>query len=133
MAGLALSAQDSFPSITCSDIKKSVHFYGEGLGFEIAHKMDAPDGSLMFASMKAGTATIGIGQDDFKLGNDRKKGVGLRIWLVTNQDIKAIAARAMAAGLKLDEGPAPLPWGPMAFAVTDPDGFKLTICAPMDM
>ena len=131
MAGLALSAQDSFPSISCSDIKKSLHFYGDGLGFEIGHKMDDENGAIMFASMKAGSATIGIGQDDFKLGKDRKKGVGLRIWLITDQDIGAIAARAAAAGLKIDEGPAALPWGPMAFAVTDPDGFKLTICAPM--
>lgn len=132
MAGLALSAQDAFPSLTCNDINKSIHFYGAGLGFEIAHKMEE-GGVIQFVSMKAGTATIGLGQDDFKMGKDRKKGVGLRTWLITNQDIAAIAARATAAGIKLDEGPAPLPWGPVAFAVTDPDGFKLTICAPMDM
>ncbi len=131
MAGLALNAQDSFVGISCDDIQKSIHFYGEGLGFEIAHKMEE-DGKIQFVAMKAGGATVGLGQDDFKLGKGRKKGVGMRIWLNTTQDIPAIAARATAAGLKLDDGPAPLPWGPMAFAITDPDGFKLTITAPMN-
>jgi len=55
------------------------------------------------------------------------EGLGLRLWLNTTQDITALAGRATAAGLKLDEGPKALPWGPMAFAVTDPDGFKLTV------
>lgn len=130
MAGIALSAQDSFVSISCNDIQKSIHFYGDGLGFEIVHKMEE-EGKIQFVAMKAGNAMVGLGQDDFALGKDRKKGIGMRIWLNTTQDIPAIAARATAAGLKLDDGPAPLPWGPMAFAVTDPDGFKLTISTPM--
>jgi uncharacterized glyoxalase superfamily protein PhnB len=70
---------------------------------------------------------IGLGQDDFAKGKDRQKGIGLRVWLNTTQDIASLADRATAAGLVLDEGPKPLPWGPMAFALTDPDGFKLTV------
>ncbi len=130
MPGPALHCQDSMLSLTCSDIQKSIKFYTDGLGFEIVHKME-DGGKIQFVALKAGGAQIGLGQDDFAKGKDRTKGVGVRVWLNTTQDITALAGRATAAGLKLDEGPAPLPWGPMAFAVTDPDGFKLTVSTPM--
>ena len=117
-------------SLTCNDIQKSIKFYTEGLGFEIVHKMEN-EGKIQFVAMKAGGAHIGLGQDDFAKGKNRSKGIGLRLWLNTTQDITALAGRATAAGLKLDEGPKALPWGPMAFAVTDPDGFKLTVSSPM--
>lgn len=131
MTGLALNAQDGNIALTCSDLQKSIHFYTDGLGFEIVHKMDR-DGKLQYVAMRAGNAQIGLGQDDFAKGKDRKKGVGLRIWLNTTQDVTAIAARATAAGIALDAPPAKLPWGPMAFAVTDPDGFMLSISNPMN-
>jgi lactoylglutathione lyase len=130
MTGTALNAQDSNVALTCNDIQKSIHFYTNGLGFEIVHKMDR-DGKLQYVAMRAGNAQIGLGQDDFARGKERKKGVGLRIWINTTQDVTAIAARAKAAGIKLDAEPANLPWGPMAFALTDPDGFLLTITNPM--
>jgi len=130
MAGPALTAQTSAVNITANDIHASIRFYTEGLGFEIVDSMDR-DGKLQYVSMHAGSAHVGVGQDDFAKGKDRTKGVGLRIYVTTAQDITALAGRATAAGLKLDEGPKPLPWGPMAFAVTDPDGFKITIANPM--
>jgi uncharacterized glyoxalase superfamily protein PhnB len=130
MPGTALNARDANISLTCNDVQKSIHFYTNGLGFEIVHKME-DEGKIQYVALKAGNSQIGLGQDDFKKGKDRKKGVGLRIWLNTTQDVTAIAARATAAGIKLDAEPAKLPWGPMAFAVTDPDGFLLTISNPM--
>ncbi len=33
-------------------------------------------------------------------------------------------------GFMLNAGPAKLQWGKMAFAVTDPDGYKLTVTEP---
>ncbi len=126
----ALNASELSPNLTVNDIQKSIKFYTEGLGMEIVHKME-DGGKLQYVVMRGGTATIGVGQDDFAKGKDRKKGVGLRLWITTSQDISALAARATAAGIKLDEGPKALPWGPMAFAATDPDGFKVTVCAPM--
>ncbi len=45
----------------------------------------------------------------------------------TDEDVDQLAAAAQAAGLTLDQGPSTTPWGSRTFAVTDPDGFKLTI------
>ena len=39
-------------------------------------------------------------------------------------------ARVKKAGLTLEGEPKPMPWGPMGFAVTDPDGFRITVANP---
>ena len=129
MTTIALNATAIFPSITASDLTKSLHFYVDGLGFEVVDRHEE-NGVLRFAMLKAGTVMLGVGQDDFAKGRDRVKGVGLRTWIQTDQDLAALAARAKAAGLKLDADPAPLEWGPMAFALVDPDGFMVTISNP---
>lgn len=128
MPDAMLDATSSFPSLTVRDLTKSLHFYVDGLGFDVVERNEV-DGVLRFAMLKSGTVMVGIGQDDFAKGRDRVKGTGLRLWLMTKQDLSALATRAKAAGLKLDADPAPLPWGPMAFALVDPDGFAITICS----
>ena len=126
MATAMINAKSSFSSLTVNDLTKSLHFYVDGLGFEIADRNEV-DGVLRFAMLKSGNVMLGIGQDDFAKGRDRVKGVGARLWIQTGEDLVALAARARAAGLTLDGDPAPLPWGPMAFGLADPDGFLLTI------
>jgi lactoylglutathione lyase len=126
MSAAPLKALSLAPAITTSDLKKSMHFYIDGLGFEIIDKNEA-DGVIRFVMLQAGEARVGLGQDDFAKGKDRAKGVGQRLWIRTTQDLVELANRAKAAGIKLDSEPAKLPWGPLAFALTDPDGFMITI------
>jgi uncharacterized glyoxalase superfamily protein PhnB len=130
MSDIALQAESMANNITASDLQRSIKFYTEGLGFEIVQRYEA-EGALRYVAMKAGNAHIGLGMDDFKKGRDRVKGVGLRISITTPQDINALAERARKAGITIDQGPGPLPWGPMGFSVTDPDGFGLSIANPM--
>ena len=127
MSIATLNATSSFPSITVSDLTKSLHFYVDGLGFEVVERNEV-EGVLRFAMLKSGGSMVGLGQDDFAKGRDRVKGTGLRLWFMTKQDLPTLATRAKAAGLKLDGDPAPLPWGPTAFGLVDPDGFAITIC-----
>ena len=114
--------------ITASDMKKSLHFYRDGLGFEMMRNREE-GGEIVFAALKAGSAELSIGRDDFKKGRDRVKGVGVRVWLRTKQDIVALANRVKAAGISLAGEPAPLAWGPMAFQLVDPDGVQITVVA----
>jgi catechol 2,3-dioxygenase-like lactoylglutathione lyase family enzyme len=130
MSSTALQAQGFAANITASDLPRSIKFYTEGLGFEIVQRYEA-EGVLRYVAMKAGSAEVGLGTDDFAKGRDRVKGTGLRISITTGQDIHALAERAKNAGITLDDGPAPLAWGPLGFSLTDPDGFKLTIANPM--
>ena len=124
-----LQAKGLVPSVTANDMKKSVRFYTEGLGFGIQEEWKE-EGVLKGVMLEAGKAMIGISQDDFSKGRDRVKGVGTRFHLETDQDIEALARQVKEAGFSLDSEPGPLPWGPVGFSVTDPDGFKLTISKP---
>jgi predicted enzyme related to lactoylglutathione lyase len=77
--------------------------------------------------LKAGVCSLGLSQDDWAKGRDRKKGQGTRIWCQTVQDIDALARRIKAAGGRLTEGPVTQPWGARSLSVDDPDGFHITI------
>ncbi|MDQ6888323.1 MAG: VOC family protein [Gemmatimonadota bacterium] len=129
MAKEELKARGLMPSVTAGDLERSLRFYTEGLGFAVAEKFEE-GGKVNGVMLKAGGAMIGLSQDDFAKGRDRVKGVGIRLYFETEQDVGAIARRAKTAGIALDTEPGPLPWGPMGFSVTDPDGFKLTISNP---
>lgn len=115
------------PSLTVNDLARSLAFYTGALGFIVGQQWK--DGDVVRGAMlKAGACELGISQDDWKLGRDRKKGAGVRIWCDTAQDIDAIASRLKAAGHPLSEEPEDHPaWGMRSFSVDDPDGFHLTI------
>jgi catechol 2,3-dioxygenase-like lactoylglutathione lyase family enzyme len=132
MAKEALKARGIMPSLTVRDIAASRRFYVDGLGFSVKDEWKDDKGTVMGYMLNAGSAAsgLGIGQDDFKKGRDRVMGTGVRLWIETDQDLVAIAGSVKAAGFKLDSEPAKLEWGKMAFAVTDPDGYKITITEP---
>ncbi len=112
-------------SLTVNDLPRSIAWYRDVLGFTVGERWEEK-GVLRGVEMKAGQCDIALGQDDFAKGRDRKKGEGFRLRVSTVQDITAIAARVTAAGWRLDREPSETPWGDWAFALTDPDGFKLT-------
>jgi uncharacterized glyoxalase superfamily protein PhnB len=81
--------------------------------------------------MRAGKTQIGLSQDDWKKGRDRKKGVGIRMILETTQNVDELAARARKAGISLASEPQDTEWKGRAFVVSDPSGFLLTISSEM--
>lgn len=115
------------PSLTVNDLQKSLSFYTGALGFFPGEQWK--DGDVLRGVMlKAGACELGLSQDDWKMGKDRPKGVGFRIWCDTAQDLDAIASRVKAAGFTLTAEPEDHPaWGVRSFSVDDPDGFHLTI------
>lgn len=125
---LALDARSLTPSCTANDLERSIKFY-KSLGFTVTEEFKE-EGKVQGAMLAAGKAVIALSQDDFSKGRDRVKGLGTRLHVETEQDIATLARQAKEAGVKLDAEPGPLPWGPMGFNVTDPDGYKLTISNP---
>ena len=120
-----LQAKTMAPNFTVNDLQKSISFF-EGLGFGVEERWEE-NGVLNGVMLRAGEARIGLGQDDWKKGRDRRKGVGMRIFIETAQDIDGLAARAKQAGIALDAEVHDTPWGTRAFEVTEPSGFMLTI------
>ena len=114
------------PSFTVNDLAASRAFYRDILGFVEGERWEQ-DGVVLGVELKAGAVRFWIGQDDWKKGRGRAKGVGFRVWCETTQDVDTIAARIDARGGKLTEGPKDQPWGGRELTVTDPDGFLITI------
>lgn len=128
VSGLSLSS--ATPGFTVNDINRSIEFYRDVLGFEVK-ELWKHDGVLGGAEMKAGRVSLYLGQDDWKKGRDRVKGVGFRTYCETAQDLDALVARIKAKGGTLIEELESRPWGSRDFAVADPDGFKITISSPI--
>ena len=114
------------PTLTVDDLQKSISFY-EALGFAIDERWE-DKGTLLGVMLRAGETQIALNQDDWKKGRDRKKGIGVRLSILTTpESVDAIAKRAKAAGVTLKSEPHDTEWGSRAFEVNDPSGFLLTI------
>jgi uncharacterized glyoxalase superfamily protein PhnB len=124
-----LQAKTISPSLTVDDLQQSLKFF-EGLGFAVEDRWEE-QGKLLGVMLRAGDARIGLSQDDWKKGRDREKGIGLRLYFSTKQNIDQIASRARTAGVKLDSDPHETEWKTRAFDVTEPSGFKITISSEM--
>jgi len=125
----ALQVKELSPSLTVDDVQRSVRFF-EGLGFAVDERWE-DKGVLVGVMLRAGDTRIGLTQDDWKKGRDRKKGEGLRLHLSTTQNIDELAVRAKKAGVSLDAEPHDTEWGSRAFDATEPSGFKVTISSGM--
>lgn len=114
-------------SLTVNDLTRSIAWYRDVLRFTPGERWEDDSGKLLGIQMKAGLCDLMLSQDDFARGRDRTKGDGVRLWFATAQDIAAIAARIKTSGVRLDYEPRNTPWGDYAFAITDPDGYKITL------
>ena len=114
------------PTLTVDDLQKSISFY-EALGFTIDERWE-DKGTLRGVMLRAGRTEIGLNQDDWNKGRDRKKGIGVRLSIATTPGhVDEIAGRARNAGVTLTSEPHDTEWKSRAFEVTDPSGFLLTI------
>ena len=95
----ALQINGFVPSFTVDDLQKSMTFY-EALGFTVEERWE-DQGTLLGVMMRAGKSQIGLSQDDWKKGRDRTKGIGMRLFMSTTQNVDEIAMRARSAGITL--------------------------------
>ena len=117
------------PGLTVSDLARSLAWYCDVLGCTIKERWE-PEGVLVGAELAAGDVRFMIGQDDWRKGRDRVKGAGFRLYCSTTQDVDRLAAAIQARGGTLADEPRD-GWGMRAFAIEDPDGFKITIARPL--
>ena len=113
-------------SLTVKDLRKSLVWYEEVMGFTVDRKIER-EGKLRGVALRAGEVQLSINQDDGAKGWDRIKGEGFSLRIATDQSVDEIAKRIKEHGGTLDSEPADMPWGARIFRLHDPDGFKLTI------
>ena len=114
---------------TANDAAESIKWYCDVLGFSLKERWEK-DGIFLGGSVVQGRVTVNIGQDDWKLGRDRQKGQGVRIYITTANDIDAYAKAITSRGGTLDHDPRD-DWGFRAFSLSDPDGYKITFMRPL--
>ena len=111
-------------SITVADIRKSMAWYRDVVGFEVQQEYER-EGQLRSVALQAGNVRILLNQEDGAKGWDRVKGEGISIQFTTGDNLDELAAKIKASGHALDSEPADMPWGVRMFRLRDPDGFKL--------
>jgi catechol 2,3-dioxygenase-like lactoylglutathione lyase family enzyme len=121
-----LRLRSFMPALTVNDLERSRRFYTDVLGF-IVEEQWKDGGTIRGMSLRAGACSLGLSQDDWSKGRDRKKGEGVRIWCETAQDIDELAGRIKDAGGRLTEESTEQSWGSRSIALDDPDGYHLTI------
>jgi uncharacterized glyoxalase superfamily protein PhnB len=119
-----LQAKSLGASLTVDDVNQSLRFF-EALGFAVDERWE-DNGTLQGVMMKAGDVSVGLSQDDWKKGRNREKGIAMRLFISTTQNIDEVAKRARDNGVALTLEPHDTEWGTRAFEVTEPSGFKLT-------
>ena len=126
-----LIAQDLGASLTVADVRRSLAWYRDVLGFSLDREHER-GGKLIAASLRAGEIRILLTQEDGAKGVDRVKGQGFSLQITTAQDIDAIASHAKRAGAVLDSEPTDA-WGVRVFRLRDPDGFRLVFSSPRNV
>jgi uncharacterized glyoxalase superfamily protein PhnB len=122
----SLRGRSLMAALTVKDIKASVAWYRDVLGFTVGNHYDN-EGKLFAVELTAGAVEFVLNQDDGAHGLDRVKGEGMSFQIMTAQNVDGLAANAVANGATLITPPMTMPWGARIFRVRDPDGFKLVI------
>ncbi len=119
-----------------SDLKRTVEFLRDGLGFGFTGYWDNASGEVVveweevedpgYASVRIGDDEIGLHPDsDFEPGETRIK------LSFTVEDVDAVHRRAVEHGVEATE-PQDRPWGARMFTVTDHDGHEYDFLTPLD-
>lgn len=110
--------------LTANDAEASIKWYCDVLGFTVIERWEH-EGRFLGAQVRSGNVVFNISQDDWKQGRDRAKGLGTRFFVSMGPDVDGYANAIKARGGALAHEPTD-EWGMRAFAINDPDGFKLT-------
>lgn len=113
------------PLLNVEDAPRSVEFYRDVLGFEVANQFEV-EGQVRWARIEAGTVKLMINQADGADSGERrarKAWYGDAILFVDVEDARAAQAELAARGLDVDE-PEHNPYG-WEFHLRDPDGYVL--------
>ena len=120
---MASRFRDSFPIFLVADVKRSVEFYRDRLGFELMYTFPSAE-SPQFASLAIEGGKLALGAGDRAIDSGSAS-----IWVYTD-DVDASVAELRDAGVTVVTEPADQPWGERAATVADPDGYAIHIGAP---
>ncbi len=121
---MAKGFRDAFPILLVSDLQRSLGFYRDLLGFEVAYCFPS-ESEPQFVSLAIEGGKLGLGT-----AQEQVQSASTAIWLYTD-DVDDAVARLRDAGVLVVAEPADQPWGERVASVADPDAFIIHIGAPV--
>ena len=114
--------RDAFPILLVTDLQRSLAFYRDLLGFELAYAF--PPDEPAFAQLAVDGGKLGLATSD-----DPVDPSSTAIWVYTD-DVDAAFAELEGAGARIVAPPADHQWGERVASVADPDGYVVHVGAP---
>lgn len=119
-------ATELFPIISTTDLDRALRFYRDLLGGEVTYEFAPPGGAIVYAAVRIGASSLGIGLDQ---DDDHSHVHGrISLWIYVD-DCDAMVERMGADGAEIMERPVDQPWGERVARVRDPDGNQLYVGA----
>lgn len=122
------AVQDLVPLLMVEDIERSLAFYRDQLGFEIADKWE-PEGKIAWCRLVRGGARLMLQQACAEDGPAAGRGRGVGFYFLC-EDVDAIRIEFCAHGLLLDP-PTVAFYGMKQLFFKDPDGYELCFQNPV--
>jgi lactoylglutathione lyase len=127
------NVRQAVPFFAVKDMESSLHYYVDGLGFEMTHRW-IDDGKLRWCWLQLGGAALML-QEFRKEGHDSwtpegKVGVGVSIYFICRDALafhRDLKARGIQAGRPFVGN------GMWVTTLSDPDGYKLHFESPTDV
>jgi lactoylglutathione lyase len=117
------SFRDAFPILLVADLRRSLGFYRDLLGFEVTYAFPSED-EPVYLSLAIAGGKLGLGATE-----EAVQSGSTSLWLYAD-DVDAAVEELEQAGVRVVAEPADQPWGERVASVADPDGYVVHIGAP---
>jgi uncharacterized glyoxalase superfamily protein PhnB len=118
------------PTLAVRDIKKTIEFYENCLGFKIGMLFPDADNPEYADLSKDGMVLMFIPARNIGIGSDDNLGIGVNLYMEIDGDIDEYYAELKSKGVKIAVDIKDEPFGIRDFAIKDVDGYKLTFNRP---
>jgi uncharacterized glyoxalase superfamily protein PhnB len=108
------------PELPVANLSKSIEFYEQKLGFQLAAQMPAGD----YAIVERDDVAIHL----FKQAGDHRAPVGIHIF---TEDLDTLHAELQDRGARFTQGIERKPWGNRDFRVKDDSGNEIKFTEPL--
>lgn len=127
-----------FPTFEVTDVRASIDWYSEVLGFIVIYEMPDSDGQISMVHLRREKYqdVILVAEKDHEYDHIIKKGAGVAITFQYSglgddpeMSLDDFASMLREAGADVLEGPVNRPWNTREIVVSDPDGYRLVFTA----
>jgi uncharacterized glyoxalase superfamily protein PhnB len=123
-----LKFKQSVPVIASADVRKTIDFYANVLGFQEHFVYGEPP---VYAGIKRDDALLYIGHDPILVQRLKDGGLHPDVFLWV-EGVDELYQEHKAKGAKIVEEIADRPWDARQYVIEDPSGYYLKIAQPID-